>query len=197
VRVGVITTGLQYNISRKDTFMGREIRKVPPNWEHPKEQKYGRNWRTGEFEETNEYKPLFDRSFEDKAQEWIDEAALWLKGEHEDQLDLTCTAGKYPKTYRAYSEWQGDFPDKDLYRPEWTDEECTAYQIYETVTEGTPVSPVFQTQQAIIDWLIDQGHTSHAAVQFVKGGWAPTMLMRVQPDGTGEYGVGIDSFDVK
>jgi len=76
--------------------MGRKIRSVPPDWEHPKDWK-------------GHYKPLFDRPYEPSAQDWA-----------------------------------GGPPDKEYYRPAWTEEEATAFQMYETVSEGTPVSPFFR-----------------------------------------------------
>lgn len=175
--------------------MGREIRRVPPGWEHPKEVKG--MYEGGQFVVKEIYIPLFDASFNESAQEWLDEAALWIKGEHDDQKETDFSAHTYPKTYRGYAEYAGNFPRVESYRPEWSGEECTAYQIYETVSEGTPISPVFQTEQEIIDWLVGQGHSLNSATQFVKGGWAPSMVMRVNPDGSGEYAAGIDSFDLR
>lgn len=173
--------------------MGREIRRVPPNWEHPKEHKWERNWRTGQFEETNEYKPMFDKSFEERAKEWLGDMQKWLDGRYYDKPE----DNDYAKTIRAYSDYCGKFPDPNYYRPEWTEEECTAYQIYETVSEGTPTSPVFQTEQEMIDWLVSEGRSLYAATEFVKGSWAPSMVMRVASDGTVEFATGIDSFDMK
>lgn len=175
--------------------MGREIRRVPPNWEHPKEQKG--QYEYGRFVVKEVYKPLFDRSFNESAREWLDEMELWLKGEHSMQLDPDYHAKDYPKTIRGYTEYSGAFPDIDYYRPEWDEAECTAYQIYETVSEGTPVSPVFQTEQEIIDWLVEQGHSLNSATQFVNYKWAPSMVMQIQPGGGGTFATGIDSYDMK
>jgi hypothetical protein len=172
--------------------MGREIRRVPQNWEHPKEHKYGRNWRTGQFEETDEYKPLFDRSFEEVAKKWIAELQLWLEGKYEGCED----EAKYPRTIRRFCEYHGQFPDPDYYRPEWDETECTAYQVYETVSEGTPTSPVFQTEQETIDWLVGQGHSLSSATKFVKGGWAPSFVMSVNGDGSTTMASGIDALDL-
>jgi len=38
--------------------------------------------------------------------------------------------------------------------PDWDDTEKTGYQMYETETAGTPISPVFPTANALVDWLI-------------------------------------------
>ena len=39
--------------------------------------------------------------------------------------------------------------------PQWPESERTHYQMYETVTEGTPISPVMETPEALARWLTD------------------------------------------
>lgn len=78
-----------------------------------------------------------------------------------------------------------------FYRPEWT-EEPTHYQVYETVTEGTPVSPVFASLDEMQVWLIKQGFSEKAAEKFIETGWAPSM---VYVPGKGVSGLGIHSLD--
>ena len=39
--------------------------------------------------------------------------------------------------------------------PQWPDAERTHYQMYESVTEGTPISPVMETPEALAHWLAD------------------------------------------
>lgn len=39
--------------------------------------------------------------------------------------------------------------------PQWPTEERTHYQMYETVSEGTPVSPVMNSPEALAHWLAD------------------------------------------
>ena len=53
-------------------MMGREIRKVIPNWENPKKS-------------NGHYQPMFNRAYKKEAQEWIDGLMLWVKGEHPHQ----------------------------------------------------------------------------------------------------------------
>jgi hypothetical protein len=105
--------------------MSREIRRVPPDWEHPKDEK-------------GHYKPLFDRIH------------LWKKGE------------------------------------------ATHYQIYEDVSEGTPVSPIFASLDEMKTWLLEQGYSEKAASKFVKYGWAPSMIFSSEK---GISGIGIHSLD--
>lgn len=50
------------------------------------------------------------------------------------------------------------------------------WQLWEMVSEGSPVSPVFPTADGLIDWLVSTGEVSRdAAAKFVLGdGWSPS-----------------------
>lgn len=49
------------------------------------------------------------------------------------------------------------------------------WQVWETVSEGSPVSPVFATPIGLEDWLVSVGgYERKAARAFVKGAWAPS-----------------------
>lgn len=39
--------------------------------------------------------------------------------------------------------------------PHWPEAERTHYQMYESVTEGTPISPVMETPEVLARWLAD------------------------------------------
>lgn len=39
--------------------------------------------------------------------------------------------------------------------PQWPESERTHYQMYESITEGTPISPVMETPEALARWLAD------------------------------------------
>jgi hypothetical protein len=134
--------------------MSREIRRVTPNWQHPKDER-------------GHYKPLHDNDYETASQEWEREYAKFMACSSEGRL----------KEYGCAHYWEYiNAPDQELYRAEkWTPEEATAYQIYETVSDGTPVSPVFPDLDHLIQWLIDQGYSENAANEFAKIGWAPSM----------------------
>lgn len=163
--------------------MGREVRRVPPDWEHPKEQKF--NTFTGKMEER--FFPLFDRPFEEAAREWLDEAIAWDNG-----TDPDCAEHK--ATHPFYWQWSNMPPNPAYYRPDWPEGTATHYQVYETVSEGTPVTPHFATKAELIDYLVehgdmwDQQRTAEgqqasagwdraAAEDFVKREWAPSMVL--------------------
>jgi hypothetical protein len=147
--------------------MGREIRRVPADWVHPKAEEQQWTGDKFEFVETAHYRPLYDKDYETAAQEWLAEFDLWRAGTHPDQEQDT--------TYF----WDFDPPPREEnYRErKWTVEEATHYQIYETVTEGTPVSPVFATLDELVEWCVAQGYSRHAAENFAKQGWVPSMMM--------------------
>ncbi len=113
--------------------MGREIRRVPANWEHPKRKCPHSPWNGGCDESKKNgglcYHPMFDEDFDIALKEWVDGYELWKKGEHPDQSDCT------------YFKWCGAPPDPDFYHHNWTSAEW--YQVYETVSEGCPVTPPF------------------------------------------------------
>jgi hypothetical protein len=69
--------------------------------------------------------------------------------------------------------------------PRWAPEEATCYQVYEDVTEGTPVSPVFDSLDGVRGWLVDQGYSRRAVEGFCRRGQAPTLVVadgEVYPD---------------
>lgn len=59
------------------------------------------------------------------------------------------------------------------------------YQLWETVSEGSPISPVFKTPDELANWLTsgeyhnrcDAGTTKAQWLSFINGpGWAPSMI---------------------
>lgn len=58
------------------------------------------------------------------------------------------------------------------------------WQVWETVSEGSPISPVFATREALVGWLcspaytwgISQPLTLEQAERFVDSAWAPSMV---------------------
>lgn len=136
--------------------MGREIRRVPPDWKHPEKS-------------PSNPQPLYDEEYQEACKRWYSAAAQWVPDE-------------FCKWYHEYE----NVPDERLYRHEaWTPEEATAYCLYETVSEGTPVSPVFATVEELIDYLVTQGdfwgqkrgekYNRKSAESLVRHGSCPSM----------------------
>lgn len=151
--------------------MGRELVMVPPNWEHPKEV---RRW--GE----EDYKPMFNRDYESAKKEWIDGLVSWEKGERPSHFKS--------QDVKEYWTYCGQPPERDDYVP-FRQEECSWFQVWETVSEGTPVTPPFETKDELIDYLCSNGDfwdqsrgagpwTRENATAFVMGsGYAPSMMI--------------------
>lgn len=168
--------------------MGREIRRVIPNWEHPKKREF--NWKTQEYDEV--YQRMYDSPYIEALNEWIAEHQRWESGEHEDQKKDYYT----PKEYPYYASLNGNPPVVEYYRPNWKPEEAMWYQLYETVSEGTPVTPPFATKEELIEYLVANGDfwdqdrrkagdsimpcapwPRQQAEAFVNGpGWAPSLV---------------------
>lgn len=64
------------------------------------------------------------------------------------------------------------------------DTERTHYMMYETTSEGTPISPAFETPEALAHWLADNGASANgkATATYEEWllvcieGWAPSMM---------------------
>lgn len=164
--------------------MGREIRMVPANWEHPVSRDvYGRE----------RLQPMYDETFSTAAREWKAGFLKWESGERPDYFE------DRPEGYEFW-EWDVQPPSREYYRP-WSDDEATWFQLWETVSEGTPVSPPFSTKEELADYLADNGDFwdqkrciepdwdrlwggtpgvsgwgKERAYRFVNVGWAPSMV---------------------
>jgi hypothetical protein len=60
--------------------------------------------------------------------------------------------------------------------------EGEGWQLWETVSEGSPMSPVFATAEQLAGWMSAPERDKHnwvpfdTAVEFIKAGWAPSMM---------------------
>ncbi len=71
------------------------------------------------------------------------------------------------------------------------------YQMWETTSEGSPISPVFKTEESLARWLSDTGASSFGSMtstyeewlrMILEDGWAPSMVYT--PEGGLNSGVG-------
>jgi hypothetical protein len=109
--------------------MSREIRKVPANWQHPKVK--GR------------YVPMLNLTL----------------SEAMDQVDWSELEDLDPDNEEDVHLFIGAQPDPDNCRPDWPASERTHYQMYEITSEGTPISPVMATPEALASWLVEHRKT--------------------------------------
>jgi hypothetical protein len=136
---------------------------VPADWVHPK--KYGEE----------RLQPMLDRSFDKAIREWFAGYEAWQKG----------TRPEGSEEFENYWEWECTPPDPTYYMPDWPEEQKTHLMMYETTSEGTPISPAFATPEELARWLADNGASSFGRntatyeqwLKVCKGGWAPSAIM--------------------
>lgn len=122
--------------------MSREVRKVPANWQHPKDR-------------NGQYIPLLAD---------YNEALAWRNPNHE------------------WYDSEGVDPIPEDYMPVWKDEEKTHFQMYESCSEGTPVSPVMETPEKLARWLADNEASASGSetasyeswLGMIRKTWAPS-----------------------
>ena len=152
--------------------MSREIRRVPANWQHP-EHDHCPHWGGRDahknsisvYQRGKCFHPLYDEDFDTALREWMRNYELWKRDEHDGF---------------EYHEIYGSPPNPEYYRPAWTPGQATHYQLYETVSEGTPMSPVFETLDELAEWLIENGSSEKAARNFIKIGSVPSSMYSPQ-----------------
>lgn len=74
-----------------------------------------------------------------------------------------------------------------------------AYQMWETTSEGSPISPAFDAPQELARWLADNNASAWGSsgasyeqwMNMIDRGYAPTMVMRSHGDGTGTIQSGV------
>lgn len=137
--------------------MGKEIRMVPPTWEHPRDER-------------GEYVPLFDRSYEEAVRDYEYMRQLWEEGRHPSQIDWpTETAGL------TLDQWDGGPPDPGVHRQEsWREDQATAWILYENISEGTPISPKFESLEALFAWMRASGYVDEDVAEIQRNGQLPT-----------------------
>lgn len=55
----------------------------------------------------------------------------------------------------------------------------TAFQLYENVTDGSPVSPVFDTAEELARWLEQEGWSQEAIDSLFESGHAPSFVTQL------------------
>ena len=154
--------------------MGREVRRVPADWQHPKEQVP--DWHTGRMKE--EFKPLYPgENYQIQVDKWDSECAQWKAGWRHSYADEESRA-------LAYEQFAGQRPHRDDYMPNWPESERTHFMMYEDTSEGTPISPAFATPEELAQWLADTGASAFGSstatydgwLRVAKGGWAPSAI---------------------
>lgn len=84
--------------------------------------------------------------------------------------------------------------------PDWSPEDRTHYQMYETCSEGTPISPVMETPEKLARWLADNRASSFARATCTYEQWLGmirgskySLSAAVTPGGSVVSGVELES----
>lgn len=129
--------------------MGREVRRVPADWQHPRDER-GR------------LIPLYGRSYSEELRKWNEGNANWIEGLRQDWTTKDWVPIDEEHRNMSFSEWDGGQPQSEDYMPDWPEAERTHYQMYEVTSEGTPISPVFASPEELAKWLADNKASAFA-----------------------------------
>lgn len=142
--------------------MSRAVRRVPMDWKHP--MMWSPIWDTNMHAVQAKYvfKPLLNRRYEDDL--------AYFKKSPED-FDFT-------------------EPDPNDYMPDFGSDplDRLGYCMYEETSEGTPISPVFETVEKLASWLAKNnasafGNNTATYEQWLdtcRRGWAPSLIFDEQ-----------------
>jgi len=137
--------------------MNREVRRVPVNWEHPRDA-------------NGRYIPLLD-DFTRYLSYWKEAKKKWDEGFFKILMDQEEWRPKERYMNGSWEEREGPCPKQENYMPDWTEEERTHYQMYETTSEGTPISPVMETPEDLARWLADNHASAFADITATYEQW--------------------------
>jgi hypothetical protein len=160
--------------------MGREVRMVPANWNHPKYDTNSAPYPN----RVGKHIPLFKGSYAEAAADWDEARTKWEEGLVRDYAN----GGWKPKSedhIGRYTEWEGARPSPDDYMPDWSEDQRTHHMMYETTSEGTPISPSFTTPEKLARWLADNKASAFGSqtasyeswLYVANGGFAPSAVM--------------------
>lgn len=142
--------------------MSREVRMVPKDWQHPKNG-------------YDNFDPLFayNENLEEEQKEWDKKKSDWDSGIYPTYADDESKE-------LNFENWEGERPNRNNDMPKFDSGTDTYYMMYETTTEGTPISPAFETPELLARWLSDSEANSFGSqsanyeswLRVAKGGYA-------------------------
>lgn len=142
--------------------MGREIRRVPVDFVHP-------------YDIYGHLQGMFNQTLAEADEEWELELADWRAKGGTNMLEFVEDYGIKP------SDDSGAM--KAYYRPDdWPPEDERGWVVYQTVSEGSPVTPCFATKDELWFHLVNHGTdydtpmSREAAQAFIDNGWVPTFI---------------------
>ena len=119
-------------INKGGLIMGRELRRVPANWEHPRDE-------NGSYIPMHEHFPYSEEEITERIRDG------WLEN---SSPDYGCAI-----------------------MPQWSETDRTHYQMYESTSEGTPISPVMETAESLAYWLAENNVAVFANIEVSYEEW--------------------------
>src|SRR5437588_10300154 len=110
--------------------MGREIRRVPENWEHPKQIKQRLD--RGGYKVVEEYRPMYQNAtFEEAVKEFEKEVKDWLEGYKHWQEGVYFYGEEKETKEQAIKRWKKDILEEKKrwgFHGDYKEEELQKYQ---------------------------------------------------------------------
>lgn len=164
---------------------------VPPNWQHPKNDR-------------GHLQTMYHGNFADKFAAWLADFDRIRAGDL-TSIERECYAEPGMNPLAEWLRDEGTPLDPKGYEP-WRKEGATWVQVWETVSEGTPVTPPFATKAELVDYLVAGGddwdrksgrggYSRAQAEAFVEQGWVPSMVLMNSGSGQQLF-MGIESAGV-
>ena len=143
--------------------MSRSARRVSPDWVHPRDR-------------CGHYVPLRNGlQYAQDLREWDQNAAKWKEGLRRRDGSTEWVPIDAEDRGKSYDEFE-ERPDPSDYMPEWPPDKCTHWQMYESVTEGTPISPVCGSPEELANWLVDHDVNAFAGTTASYQEWLSLIL---------------------
>ena len=177
--------------------MGIELIRVPANWEHPTDSDYSRRDSSLAYQPPrhDKWRPITMRlSWDGAMRAWWWERIS--RGFQRAVAYWPSVLGLIEPPHAVRWQFDETAPTPYEYRPRWRERDRTCFQLYETVSEGTPISPVCASLHELAEWCalhpnvwVGTETMDLAAWQrfFSRGGWAPSAI--VTPEHGFEAGV--------
>ncbi|MFA6526491.1 MAG: hypothetical protein WCT26_03735 [Candidatus Buchananbacteria bacterium] len=129
---------------------------VPANWEHPRDTEGNYIPLLSDFKDCNE---LYNKQIEQ-----------WKNGFYFCFIENNWKLRGTDQTV-TFEDYCGARPEEHDYMPDWAETDRTHYQMYETTTEGTPISPVIETAEGLAHWLADNNASSFGQMSATYDQW--------------------------
>lgn len=117
----------------------------------------------------------------------INASIVWQAQCEREGVPYTCA---YCKGHGSTEKYPGQREESEKWWDEDDHEPPTGegWQVWETVSEGSPISPVFPDREGLIGWLMSPAYnwgtskplTREQAENFTKSAWAPTLIVSAE-----------------